>query len=230
MPRLPRPVADGLLYHAINRGNNRAAVFASAADFQAFLDALRQTQRRYPFRLFGYCLMRNHFHLLIAPGRGQSISRILQSLTVTHTWRHHRRHGGVGHVWQGRFKSPVVQNDDHALMVLRYIEANPLRAGMVTDAGAYRWSSYAVHAEGRSDDLVSMLPAYEALRRDAVRRQARWRKWVHTPLTERELGAVRRSLVNGRPYGAEEWVQATAAALGLPLSQRPRGRPRKGEK
>jgi len=124
----------------------------------------------------------------------------------------------------------VVQDDDHALVVLRYIEANPLRAGIVEDAAAYRWSSYAVHAEGRSHDLVPMLPAYEALSRDAVRLQARCRKWVHTPLTERELAALPGSLVSGRPYGAEAWVQATAAALGLPLSQRPRGRPRKGEK
>ena len=77
---------------------------------------------------------------------------------------------------------------------------------------------------------MATLPAYDALSRDAARRQARWRKWVHTPLRERELAAVRRSLVSGRPYGAEAWVQATAAALGLPLSQRPRGRPRMGEK
>src|SRR5947209_18377698 len=145
MPRLPRPVGDGLIFHAINRGNNRHAVFAAEDDYRVFLQALAQTQKRYPFALFGYCLMPNHFHLLIQPGDGQSISRILQSLTVAHTWRYHRRHSSVGHVWQGRFKSPVVQDDDHLLTVLRYIEANPLRAGLVRDAGDYRWSSYAAH-------------------------------------------------------------------------------------
>lgn len=77
--------------------------------------------------------MTNHFHLLMAPGDGQAVSRILRSLTVAHTWHYHRRHGSSGHVWQGRFKSPVVQDDAHALTVLRYIEANPLRAGMLTD-------------------------------------------------------------------------------------------------
>jgi putative transposase len=82
MPRSPRPIADGLLYHAIDRGNNRAAVFFGAEDYLTFLKALAQTQERYPFRLFGYCLMTNHFHLLLGPEPGQSVSRILQSLSV----------------------------------------------------------------------------------------------------------------------------------------------------
>ena len=83
--------------------------------------------------LFDYCLMSNHFHLLLKPAPGQSISRILQSLTVAHPWRHHRRQGTSGHVWQGRFRSPVIQDGDHLLVVLRYIEANPVRAAMVAD-------------------------------------------------------------------------------------------------
>src|SRR6266404_6058320 len=107
-----------------------------------FLKALAQTQKRYPFRLYGYCLMSNHFHLLLAPEAGQSLSRILQSLTVAHTWHYHRSEKSSGHVWQGRFKSPLIQDDAHALVVLRYIEANPLRAGMVADLASYPWSSY----------------------------------------------------------------------------------------
>src|SRR5690349_6117192 len=107
MGRQPRPVADGLLYHALNRGNNRGPVFCADEDYRAFLKALAQTQARYPFRLYGYCLMTNHFHLLLQPADGVSISRVLQSLTVAHTWHYHRRHGTVGYVWQGRFRSPV---------------------------------------------------------------------------------------------------------------------------
>jgi putative transposase len=139
MGRPLRAVADGLIYHAINRGNNRDRVFFEANDFQAFLHALGQTQLRYPFRLFGYALMTNHFHLLLQPQAGQSISRIMQSLTVAHTWRYHRHHRSVGHVWQGRFRSPVIQDDDHMLTVLRYVEGNPLRAGMVVDLKDYPW-------------------------------------------------------------------------------------------
>src|SRR5262245_27775350 len=230
MPRLPRPVADGLCYHALNRGNNRATVFSTGADFVAFLDALAQTRRRYPFALYGYCLMSNHFHLLVAPAPGQSISPILQSLTIAHTRHYHKRHASSGHVWQGRFQSPLIQDDDHALTVLRYIEANPLRAGMVADAADYRWSSYGHHGLGQPDGLLSVLPAWERLGRTAAARQAVWRRWVHTPLAARALAAVRRSVVSGRPYGEAGWVERTAAALGLPLAQRPRGRPRKSEK
>ena len=104
-------------------------VWRSHPDYRSFLDALARAQERYPFRLFGHCLMPNHFHLLLRPEPGVSISRVLQSLSVAHTWRYHRQHGTVGHVWQGRFKSPVVQGDVHALTVLRYIEGNPTKIG-----------------------------------------------------------------------------------------------------
>ncbi len=226
MPRPLRPVADGLLYHALNRGNNRAAVFRGRDDYRTFLAALAKTQQRYPFRLYGYCLMTNHFHLLLAPQPGVRISRVLQSLTVAHTWRYHRGRGTVGHVWQGRFKSPVVQDDDHALVVLRYIEANPLRAGMVSDLADYPWSSYGTHGLGRADPLLSPLAAWEGVGRGPGERQAWWRRWAHAALTERELAAVRRSVVGGRPYGEASWAEAQAAALGLP-APRLRGRPRK---
>ena len=113
-----------------------------------FLGDLARTKARYPFALFGYCLMPNHFHLLLKPAPGQSISRILQSLTVAHTWRHHRRQGTSGHVWQGRFRSPVIQDGDHLLVVLRYIEANPVRAAIVADPCEYTWSSHRAMAPG----------------------------------------------------------------------------------
>ena len=113
-----------------------------------FLGDLARTKARYPFALFGYCLMSNHFHLLLKPAPGQSISRILQSLTVAHTWRHHRRQGTSGHVWQSRFRPPIVQDGDHLLVVLRYIEANPVRAAMVADPCEYTWSSPAAMAPG----------------------------------------------------------------------------------
>ncbi len=171
--------------------------------------------------------MTYHFHLLLQPEDGQSISRVLQSLTVAHTWRYHRGHATVGHVWQGRFKSPVVQDDDHALTVLRYLEANLLRAGMVADLAEYPWSSYAAHALGRADPLLSVLPCWERLGATEAVRQARWRAWVHTPLTAGELEAGRRSVTSGRPFGEEGWAQAIARRLRLRIGGHPRGRPRK---
>jgi putative transposase len=207
-------VADGLVYHAINRGNNSDRVFGDDGDFRAFLRALAQTQLRYPFALFGYALMSNHFHLLLQPAAGQSISRILQSLTVAHTWRYHRRHRSVGHVWQGRFKSPVIQDDDHLLIVLRYLEANPWRAGLVADLKDYACTGYAAQGLGQVNPLLSVLPVWCGLGATEAARQVFWRGWVHEPLTERALAALRRSVTRGdrsaaRP-GCKGWGKSWA--------------------
>ena len=229
MGRLARATDDGLVYHAMNRGNNRTDVFAGDGDHEAFLESLRVAKGRYPFALLGYCLMSNHFHLLLKPGSGQSISRILQSLSVAHTWRYHKRHRTSGHVWQGRFKSPVIQDDDHLLVVLRYIEANPVRARMVADPRDYRWSSYGQHGLGLVDTLLDGFPQWEHLGPSEVERRRRWRAKLRTAQKQDELTAVRDSLRTGRPLGSPAWVEGVATRLGIDLTPRPRGRPRKEE-
>jgi putative transposase len=138
MPRPLRPIDDGLIYHVINRGNNRQKVFHREGDYLAFLKAIADLKERKSFRLYGDCLMGNHLHLLIRPLE-TSISRIVQSLLVSHTL-YHRVRRSSGHMWQGRFKSPVIQDDDHLLAVPRYLEANPQRAKMVRRTGEYRWT------------------------------------------------------------------------------------------
>jgi putative transposase len=227
MGRLPRATADGLVYHAMNRGNNGADVFAGDGDYEAFLESLRIAKGRYPFALFGYCLMSNHFHLLLKPRSGQSISRILQSLTVAHTWRYHKQHDTSGHVWQGRFRSPVIQDDDHLLVVLRYIEANPIRAGMIADLRDYRWSSYGQHGMGLVDTLLDGFPEWEQLGSSPAERRQRWRAKLRSKQKQDELTAIRDSLRTGRPLGSPAWVGRVAGRLGIDLTPRPRGRPRK---
>jgi len=171
--------------------------------------------------------MSNHFHLLLRPEPGQSISRILPSLTVAHTWRYHKHNHTSGHVWQGRFKSPVIQDDSHLLVVLRSIEANPLRAQMVADPADYRWSSFQSHGLGKDDPLLSSFPEWEELGRTRAARRARWRAKVRAVPGEAELTTVRSSLRNGRPFGSPEWTQRMAERLHIDLNPRPRGRPRK---
>jgi putative transposase len=226
MPRPLRPIDDGLIYHVINRGNNRQPVFHKPDDFQAFLRALGDLKRRMPFELYGYCLMSNHFHLLLRP-RGATVSRILQSLLVSHTLRYHKHYRTGGHIWQGRFKSPVIQNDEHLLAVLRYIEANPLRAKIVKRAEKYPWSSYPLHGQGVADELVDPLTLYDQLSPLPKVRQRRWAEKVHQPQEEATLAQIRRSTATGLPYGDERWVNRLAKKLNLDLAIRPRGRPRK---
>jgi putative transposase len=141
--------------------------------------------------------------------------------------RYHKLHRSGGHVWQGRFKSPVIQDDDHLLTVLRYIEANPLRAKRVEHAEDYRRSSYRAHGRGEADELLDRLALYEQLSPYAAVRQRLWAKKVHLPLEEHTLAAVRRSSTTGLPYGDDRWVQSLAKKLDLAI--RPRGRPRKAE-
>ena len=226
MPRPLRPIADGLVYHVISRGNNRQPVFEGEGDYAAFLGALADLKQRKTFDLYGYCLMSNHVHLLIGPREG-TISRIVQSLLVSHTQRYHRFHHSSGHVWQGRFKSPVIQDDDHLLAVLRYIEANPLRARMVEHAREYRWSSFGSHGAGRVDDLLDAVVPYEALAGRSTTRQRRWSAYVHQTPDETELASIRRSGETGLPYGERSWVDRLCRRLKLDLTIRPRGRPRK---
>jgi putative transposase len=225
MPRPLRPIDDGLIYHVINRGNNRQDVFRKQRDFQAFLSALADLKQRKPFELYGYCLLNNHFHLLMRP-TGATISRILQSLLVSHTQRYHRHYQSGGHVWQGRFKSPVIQNDEHLLAVLQYIEANPLRAKLVRRAEDYPWSSYRAHALGDTNELVDRLVTFKQLSPNPAIRQRRWAERVHRVMKDELLRQIRRSAASGLPFGGANWVTRLAKRLDLDLTIRPRGRPR----
>jgi putative transposase len=183
-------------------------------------------KQRKPFLLYGYCLLNNHFHLLIRPIE-TSISRIMQSLLVSHTQRYHQHQRSGGHVWQGRFKSPVIQTDEHLLTVLRYIEANPLRARIVDRAEDYPWSSYRNHGLGEVSDLVDALISFDELSLYPAVRQRKWSEMVHRPLEEQALAAIRRSTATGLPYGDPAWVERLGKKLNLDLTIRPRGRPRK---
>ena len=215
MPRPLRPIERGLIYHVINRGNNRQRVFAKAADFTAFLAAIADLKERTPFALFGYCLLDNHFHLLLRPG-DTSISRIMQSLLVSHTQRYHKHHRSGGHVWQGRFKSPVIQDDEHLLTVLRYIEANPLRAGLADRADEYRWSSFRATARARP---TSCSTAWRRMKTwCAVPRRA-------APLVGgRASPAARGDTRGGSPLGSDGpslWRSAVGRAAGEEAGARP---------
>ena len=124
----------------------------------------------------------------------------------------------------------MIETDEHLLTALRYVEANPLRAGMVADLASYPWSSYRVHGLGKSFGLIDEAPVGERLGKSESARQSRWRQGVHTPLTEKELAAVRRAVTTGRPFGTERWLAALARRLDLDLAPRPRGRPRKEQR
>ena len=215
MPRTARATPGGSVYHVLNRGNARRTVFHKDGDYAAFRRLLREAQERTPVRLLAYCLMPNHFHLAVRPAGDRDLSRFMQWLLTANVRRYHRHYHSSGHVWQGRFKAFPVQDDEYLLAVLRYVERNPVRAGLVGRAEAWPWSSASPVRDGGP-----------VLDLGAVRRPADWLAYVNEPQTEAEVAALRACVARGRPYGAEAWAAETAGRLGLESSLRPIGRPR----
>jgi putative transposase len=220
MPRTARASAADHCYHVLNRGNGRAEVFHEAGDYEAFARIIAEASARLPMRVLGYCLMPNHFHLVLRPHGDGDLSRWMQWLLTAHVRRYRRHYGSSGHVWQGRFKAFPCQDDEHLATVLRYVERNALRAGLV--ARAEDWPHGSLAAVSR--------PLVVTLEPGPVPRDAAWVARVNRPLSEAELAAVRHSVLRGTPFGADLWASATAASLGLESSLRPRGRPRKADR
>lgn len=152
----------------------------------------------------------------------------MQFLSVAHTRRDHRRHGSVSHVWQGRFKAPVVQETSYVWTVLASIEANPVRAGLVADGAGRPWSSDRAHAEGADDRLLTPLPEWSEMGGDETSRRAWWRQKLTTVLNEEHPAKVRQTIVSGQPLGDPEWVEARTRELHPgPVERRRPGRPRR---
>ena len=219
MPRTARASVGGMWYHALNRGNRREAVFHKPGDYDAFVEAMIDARARVPVDLLGYCLMPNHFHLVLRPHHDGDLGRWMQWLLTTHARRYHRHYGTSGHVWQGRFKAFPVQDDDHLVTVLRYVERNALRAELVSRAQDWKWSS--LPSWERGDPLL--------WKGEVPIRDGRWLERVNEPLSAGDLQRLRHSVSRGRPYGGEAWTRETAIRLGLESCLRPQGRPHKDD-
>ena len=221
MPRTARASEAGFTYHVLNRRNARSEVFHKVADYAAFVQIICEASLRLPMPLLAYCLKPNHFHLIVRPLADGDLSRWMQWLLTTHVRRCLKHYGHSGCVWQGRFKAFAAQDDDHLVTVVRYVERNPLRAGLVSRAEDWPWSSLsAVH--------WSTVPVPK-LTPDEVVRRGNWVEFVNEPVTEAEAEAIRLCIRRNRPFGSDAWTRATAARLGLQSSIRDRGGQRRPE-
>ena len=207
-----------MVFHVLNRGVGRMQLFPSDKDYDAFRRVLEETLRVAPMRICAYCRLPNHWHFVAWPEHDGDLSRFMQRMTNMHTqrWQRAKCRVGYGHLYQGRFKSFPVESDEHFYAVVRYVERNALRAGLVERAEDWPWGSLHQRARNAGGPLLGDWPLPEP---------SDWTEHVNAPQTEAELQAIRRSLRRGSPYGSAYWTEQTAKQLGLESTLRVRGRP-----
>jgi putative transposase len=220
MPRIARRAPGGLVYHVLNRANGRLRLFKKEEDFLAFERVLAEAFERTPIRILSWCMMPNHWHLVLWPERDGQLAQFIRWLTLTHAqrWKHAHAAVGHGHLYQGRFKSFPIESDDHLMTALRFVERNPVRAGRVRQAEKWPWGSCFVRQD-RQHDLRPLLANWP------VKRPTNWLARVNAPQTPAEETALKLHIARSRPFGSEQWVKRTVESLGLEQTLRPRGRP-----
>jgi putative transposase len=200
MPRSSRRLVDGLPYHVLNRGNRRQAIFSQQGDYEMFLTTLADAVKQIPLAILAYVIMPNHFHLVLWPQRGVEISAFMRWFMNAHVRRYHRfgELWGTGHLYQGRFKAFPIQTDHHLLTVLRYVEANPLRAHLVPRAEAWKWSS--LTRETCLDGRLIITPS-------PVRRPDSWTDIVNEKLPMAAYDSLRTAAQRQIPFGDPDWIR-----------------------
>jgi putative transposase len=198
-------------------------IFEKEKDYLAFLQVLAEAKEKYPVEVLVFSVMPNHWHLVLKPLENGSLSRFMAWLTMTHTQRWHAAHHtvGCGHLYQGRYKSFPVETDEYFIQLARYVERNPLRAGLVKKAENWKWGSLWVRQKGSKEQkqVLSLWP---------ITPSKNYLKLVNTVQPKPEVDSIRTSIIKNRPFGNVKWIQRIAQDLGLEASLRNPGRPRKG--
>ena len=223
MPRLPRVDVGGEIYHIINRANARLPIFFKEEDYKLFESILEEAQGKYDMRILAYCLMPNHFHLILYPRNDKDLQKFMQWVTLTHTQRWHIQNStiGSGHLYQGRYKSFLIEKDRYLNAVIRYVERNPLRAKLVKKTENWGFSSLARRISNNPDKL-NLLSSWP------IPMPNNYLAFVNTALDSIEEKNIKSSIMKGRPYGSDMWSDQVIAKYDLYSSTREVGRPKNG--
>jgi len=227
MPRQPRLELPGIPLHVTQRGVNRCAIFLDDDDRHHYRRLLRDACRKHGVALHAFVLMDNHVHLLVSAEQTGCVSRALRQAGQSYVQSFNQRHGRIGTLWQGRFKSSLVDSDAYVLRVIRYIELNPVRAAMVERPEHYRWSSVHTHLGMAQDPLHTPHPVYLALANDRQERALAYRTWLHASLAPDELARIRAHMAQEKALGNPGFQSMVEKALNRTAAIRPRGRPRR---
>ncbi len=220
MPRQARVSVGDTIYHVINRANGRVQIFNTEKDYQHFEDLLQEAKELTGMRILSYCVMPNHWHLLLYPSTDEMLGEFMGWLTSTHVRQYRTRSQtiGYGHLYQDRYKSFPVETNEYCMTLVRYIEQNPLRAKLVTKAEEWRWSSFFRREKGtiQQKKLLSELPF------DLPHNYA---SLLNQSFSNDMLGSIRTSVNKGKPFGSDTWVDKTIDTFGLTHTVRGVGRP-----
>jgi len=226
MSRPQRLILPAVPLHIIQRGNNRTPCFATTADYLVYLTLLRQYTAETACNIHAYVLMTNHVHLLLSTDSRTGPSDLMRRLGQHYVQYFNRRHGRSGTLWEGRFRSCLVDSERYLLACQRYIELNPVRAHMVEAPEAYPWSSYRANALGADDPLVTPHPVFCSLGIHENERRAAYRHLFLDDISEALLEEIRHAGNSSRPLGSASFIDEIAHTVGRRPVQRQRGRPR----
>ena len=227
MPRRPRIKLAGIPQHLVQRGVNREPYFFADEDYYCYLHWLEEAAADWHCQIHAYVLMTNHVHLLVTPETEEGPAKLMQSIGRRYVQYINRVYRRTGTLWEGRYKSSAIQMEDYLLLCQRYIELNPVRAGMVDYPGQYQWSSYRHNGLGQDDSRLTSHPLYESPGRDRALRLAAHRELFRAALDDDVIDDIRSAMAQGRPLGADKFKEAICAATGVRLARQKRGRPEK---
>lgn len=225
MPRPSRLEPAGVALHVIQRGNNRAACFFGEVDRRFYLKCLADAAERRGCAVHAYVLMTNHVHLLVTPATAGAVSVMMQDIGRRYVRIVNRAHGRTGTLWEGRFRSNLIDSENYLLACHRYIELNPVRAGIAARPADYRWSSHACYSRGRPDRLLTEHAAYSALGATADDRRKAFLSLFDCAVADDELVRIRSAVNKGWALGTEAFLDRMEAALGESVRPPRRGRP-----
>lgn len=230
MPRQQRYRLPGVAQHVIQRGNNRQATFFENSDYRKYLECLRESGERYGCRIHSYVLMTNHVHLLMTPLEPDGIGKMMQSVGRKYVQYLNTKYRRTGTLWEGRYKASPIESDGYLLSCYRYIELNPVRAGIVKCPGDYPWSSYQRNAFGRESGIVRPHERYRALGITENAMQQAYRELFRTTLNNELLQKIRETINQCRVMGNDRFRDQIEKALAIKTAPCKRGRPRKDKR
>lgn len=230
MPRKPRLFVADIPYHIVQRGNNRNPIFFSDDDYAYFLGVLQEAKIKHRCFIYSYCLMTNHFHLLVKPEEKDNVSWLVKLLGAKYVCYFNKTYKRTGTLWEGRFKSSLIDEELYFLACLHYIEMNPVRAGIVSSPELYRWSSYRVRAFGEKSPVVDLDPWYNSLADNETGRQLKYRKFFQNLIPESTCNLIREMTKKNGIVGGEGFKNLIEELTHKEIIFRSPGRPKKNEK